>query len=453
MAFDWIKWISNPFILMFITVITGLCLGRLLKIGTSGALFTGLAIGWGVVKLANHKISIGGASVNFYENMLKIRVVDKKFFLLFLILFVCSVGLLAADKIAIILKTYGAKFLVLGAVIVFTGAATTYAFAYFSKDSNPYEITGVYTGALTSSPGLAAAIETAHEHAEGEVDGFKNTSDIKKAKILKEIDSTGKLTIKNTTALTPEQKETYISKSEAAVGVGHAIGYPVGVMIVIFAMNFIPKIFGLDLNEEQLVFKKEMEEAEKKSSAKKIKPVTFDLLAFIFTCAIGYTVGMVKIYLGPLGYFSLGSTGGVLVTSIIFGHFGKLCYMNFRMDKKILGIIRDMALTFFLGIVGLRYGFAAIDSILGTGLYLCIISLAVGVFSMLVGFILGKYVFKINWIMLSGAICGGMTSTPGLGVAVDAIGSDDPAAGYAATYPFALFGMVLFTIILHKLPM
>jgi len=46
-----------------------------------------------------------------------------------------------------------------------------------------------------------------------------------------------------------------------------------------------------------------------------------------------------------------------------------------------------------------------------------------------------------------------MTSTPGLGVAVDVIGTDDPAAGYAATYPFALFGMVLFTIILHKLPM
>ena len=55
--------------------------------------------------------------------------------------------------------------------------------------------------------------------------------------------------------------------------------------------------------------------------------------------------------------------------------------------------------------------------------------------------------------MLAGAICGGMTSTPGLGVAIDALDSDDPAAGYGAVYPFALLGMVLFTIILHKLPM
>ena len=55
--------------------------------------------------------------------------------------------------------------------------------------------------------------------------------------------------------------------------------------------------------------------------------------------------------------------------------------------------------------------------------------------------------------MLSGAICGGMTSTPGLGAATDAVGSDDPGAGYGATYPFALFGMVIFTIILNKLPL
>ena len=54
--------------------------------------------------------------------------------------------------------------------------------------------------------------------------------------------------------------------------------------------------------------------------------------------------------------------------------------------------------------------------------------------------------------MLSGSICGGMTSTPGLGVAIDAIGTDDPAAGYGATYPFALFAMVIFSIILFKLP-
>ena len=68
-------------------------------------------------------------------------------------------------------------------------------------------------------------------------------------------------------------------------------------------------------------------------------------------------------------------------------------------------------------------------------------------------FLLGRYVFKLNWVLLVGAICGGMTSTPGLGAAIDALDSDEPAAGYGATYPFALLGMIVFTILLHRLPL
>jgi uncharacterized transporter YbjL len=67
-------------------------------------------------------------------------------------------------------------------------------------------------------------------------------------------------------------------------------------------------------------------------------------------------------------------------------------------------------------------------------------------------YLVGRYIFKLNWIMLIGAICGGMTSTPGLGAAIEAVGSNEPAAGYVAIYPFALLGMVIFSIILHNLP-
>ena len=123
------------------------------------------------------------------------------------------------------------------------------------------------------------------------------------------------------------------------------------------------------------------------------------------------------------------------------------------MDGKVLGIIRQLALAFFLAIVGLRYGYRVFYALSGAGLYLAVVSLVVGIVAMLVGFFIGRYGFRINWIMLSGAICGGMTSTPGLGAAIEAVGSDEPAAGYGATYPFALLGMVIFTIILHRLPM
>lgn len=44
-----------------------------------------------------------------------------------------------------------------------------------------------------------------------------------------------------------------------------------------------------------------------------------------------------------------------------------------------------------------------------------------------------------------------MTSTPGLGVAIDATGTDAVAVGYGATYPVALVFMVIYTILLHMI--
>jgi putative transport protein len=123
------------------------------------------------------------------------------------------------------------------------------------------------------------------------------------------------------------------------------------------------------------------------------------------------------------------------------------------MNESTLSTIRELSLSFFLAIVGLNYGYGAITSLTGSGLTLALVSIAVGVISIMVGFLVGRYAFHLNWVMLAGALCGGMTSTPGLGAATDALDSEDPAAGYGATCPFALFGMIIFTIVLHKLPM
>ena len=196
-----------------------------------------------------------------------------------------------------------------------------------------------------------------------------------------------------------------------------------------------------------------MEQARSEIGGKQIEEVSFDLTAFILACFIGFTLGKIKINLGPLGFLSLGATGGVLIGSLVLGHIGKIGPLNFRMNNKILGTVRQISLAFFLAVVGLRYGFKVFESLAGTGAYLALVSLVVCIVSMLIGFFIGRHVFKINWTMLSGAICGGMTSTPGLGAAVDALGSDDPATGYGATYPFALLGMVVFTIMLHNMPM
>ena len=456
MQFNFAAWTMNPFVLMTITVFLGMLFGKIkfgkFTFGVSGCLFVGLIIGWRVYRLAS---TFPKTEPEYKEalQLIKSGVIDKGFFTLFLILFIAAVGLLAAKDIGVIIKKYGSKFIILGFLITFVGAMATYGMALILPGINSYEVTGVYTGALTSSPGLAAALESAREHSSQLVENYDSLSERKKQELLKAIDLFGKEKIEDAGYLTGELKRQFIKSAEAGIGIGHSVGYPFGVLIVILAVNFLPVIFKIDVKKEREIFSREINETRTSSPLnRKQDTVRFDLTAFIVACFLGYTFGRLKFNLGPLGYVGFGSTGGVLLSSLILGHIGKIGILNFRMDNKILGAIREISLAFFLAIIGLRYGFYAFTALSGTGIYLVITSLVVGLIAIIVGYLVGRYIFKLNWIMLVGALCGGMTSTPGLGAAIEAVGSDEPAAGYGAIYPFALLGMVIFSIILHNLP-
>ncbi len=459
MQFDLIGIITDPFVLMFIAVATGILFGKIkfgkFNFGTSGTLFTGLLIGWGVYTFGTSILEKSPEEPGFeaVSKMLEEGIIHSYFFNASLIFFVAAVGLLAAKDMGTVLRKYGKTFIIIGFLVTLVGAGATYAATAVIPKSDPYEIAGVYTGALTSSPGLGAAIETAEGHATEYANNYESLSPNDKALVIDIIDDPS-VTLKNTATLSQEQKDTYISNAVAGVGIGHAIGYPFGVIIVIFAVNFFDRIFKMDINKEKQRFAEEMAQAKALSGKKDDLPNTaFSIAAFSVTCFVGYLVGSIEIYLGPLGYFSLGATGGTLIMGLVLGYIGKIGGMSFRMDPKALAMVRELSLAFFLAIVGLKYGYRTFEALFGSGIYLALTSLFVGIIAMSVAFILGRYVFKLNWIMLCGAICGGMTSTPGLGAAIDALESDDPAAGYGATYPFALLGMIIFTIVLHKLPL
>ncbi|MBQ3437207.1 MAG: hypothetical protein IJG31_01640, partial [Fusobacterium sp.] len=181
--------------------------------------------------------------------------------------------------------------------------------------------------------------------------------------------------------------------------------------------------------------------------------VKMDYIGFSLAAFTGYFLGGIEINLGPLGYFSLGSIGGAMIASLVLGTIGKIGPINFRMDNVVLGRMRTYFLSIFLAAIGVNYGFRVVDAIMGDGLVIAFISILVAVISVMGGFLLGHYVFKINWVLLSGAITGGMTSAPGLGAAIDAVGSDEPAISYGATQPLATLCMVIFSIIIHKLPL
>lgn len=409
MSFDYVKFITDPFVLIFLSVISGLIIGMVeikkIRLGNSGGLFTGLFIGWFVYKKYVLPYSTLENTPSYVDRILVNGMIPKELFLFTLICFIASVGLLASRDIGKVIKKYGLKFVLLGLSITFTGALICFAISYFNHEANVYALSGTYVGALTSSPGLAAALES--------VSGLG--------------------------------KET-----EAMVGLGYAVGYIPGVIVVIFAMQIFPIIFKIDIENEKKLFNSEMREKDKDDVCS--DTIDFGVLPFLFVCIVGFFLGQIKIYMGEtIRYFSLGSTGGVLISGLVLGHVKNIGFMNFQMNPKVLGVIRELSLSIFLAIVGLRYGYSTVITIGGEGGQLLIAALTCSVLAILMGFLIGRYVFKINWIMLSGALCGGMTSTPGLGAAIDAADSDDVAAGYGASYPFALFGIIIFTILLDRL--
>jgi len=376
-----VKLLNNQLLVLSFAVASGLLLGKVrfrnLSLGTSGALFTGLVLG-----------------------LLKVKI-SYELFNWNLMLFVVAVGLLSAEDIVLVVKKYGMKFVVLGVIVTGVGALCTYAMAHLASGVEPLLVAGTYTGALTSSPGLGAALET-----------------------------TG---------------------GNPLVTVGYTLAYPFGVLAVVLFVQLAPAIFGIDVKRERQelasIYRDFYRSGEKDRSVQESIP--FSVLSFVVCIVLGILLGSVTVpVLGsPV---SLGSTGGGLIAALALGAFGRLGPLPMRMEKKTLTAIRELSLAYFLAVVGLMAGPQMTDALMEHGFLLVGIGAVSALAAEVAGYLLGRTVWKLNWILLAGAICGAMTSTPGLGAAIEATGGEECSAGYGATYPMAIVCMVVFTTLLAK---
>jgi len=456
MQFDVVGFIFNSLVLLFFTMTLGNLFGdikfRKFNFGITGTLFIGLFVGYFLTKYAV-TIPEGSKHISKAQNILKGNIIDNSIMNLSLLIFIVGTGLLAAKDMKYAITKFGKQFVIIAIFIPFVGAVFSYGFSQVLNNMSPYQITGTYTGALTSSAGLAAATESSEAESRQSATNFQDLNEKTKTKILAIINNAKerdaklkneaipeKMTLENTTTLSAEDTEIYVTEAKAGVGVGHSIGYPFGVLFLILGINFIPKIFRFDVEKE-----KEKYFAQKKIDLSNDKDAGKNTIKEV-------KMGSIKIAMGPLGTFSLGSIGGAIIVALILGSIGKIGPINFRMDSVVLGKMRTYFLSIFLAGTGLNYGFRVVEAVTGDGIMIAIVSALVAILSVLFGFLLGHYVFHINWTLLSGAITGGMTSAPGLGAAIDALDCDEPAISYGATQPLATLCMVIFSIIIHKLP-
>lgn len=377
-----------------------------------------LAIGYALGRITIKGVSLGSAGVFlvallygcfFYNNLEAqtngftgnaLKIVEN----LGLILFVTSVGFIAGPKFFSNMKKNFTSYVLLGLVIIVAGALVAVGCVYIGKLMGETDmerlsamIAGLFAGALTSTPAFSAA----------------------KASVS-----------------SPEM--------EQLVSVGYGIAYIFGVIGVVLFVQVLPKLLKVNMAEErEKLVAAAQATASQKHTGKLIELDDFGIAPFAIAALIGIFLGMVKIPLSGDGLngttFSLTTTGGCLLASLVFGHFGRIGKLNIMPSVTTLKVFRELGLVLFLAGAGVSGGARFVQEF---KIDYFVYGVIMTIVPMIIGFIFAKYVLKINILNILGSITGGMTSTPALGTLIHVAGTEDVAAAYAATYPIALVAVV-----------
>ena len=307
--------------------------------------------------------------------------------------FVGSVGFIAGPKFFRDFMTNAASYVLLGFVIILSGALTSVLAVKLGGISAELSV-GLLTGALTSTPGLAAAQEAA-----GELADLATT--------------------------------------------GYAIAYPFGVIGVVLFVQLVPRIMKVNMAEERAHFEAAHTAKVKRYNGWLFKFDAAGFFAFMLAIALGILLGNVRVPLPGGASFSLGTTGGPLIMGLLFGHFAHVGHLDLTVPVEELKTFRELGLMLFLIGAGVSGGAGFVDTLKREGVVLFLYGALMTAVPMFVGFFVAKKVLKLRLLNNLGSITGGMTSTPALGTLISVAETDDVASAYAATYPIALVSVVL----------
>ena len=375
----------DSFLAIFLILLLGYLLGSVkikgLSLGTSGILLVALVFGHFGVEIPSVVRNFG------------------------LAIFVGSVGMIAGPVFFRNFKKKVYAFLTLGVMIVVVGGLVTVGLGKLLNVSFDLSI-GIYTGALTSTPGLAAATEA--------------TASVLAAKGVE-------------------------AKSLASVGYG--IAYPFGVVGVVLFVQLYPKLVGCHVQEEVQKLRESLhgkdfgdaEDGVEDVGKKYLHLEPFGMLPMALTIVFGILLGQVKFPLPGGMSFSLGTAGGPLFIGLIVGHIGPI---SITAPTSTVKVMRELGLCLFLLGAGTDAGQGFVEVLMAQGIKLFVFGIIVTLVPMILACLVAR-LMRLDTLTTLGSVCGGMTSTPALGALISSCGTEDVAASYAATYPFALICVVL----------
>jgi putative transport protein len=148
---------------------------------------------------------------------------------------------------------------------------------------------------------------------------------------------------------------------------------------------------------------------------------------------LGGLVGALTVHVGGIP-LSLSTSGGALIAGLVFGWLRSVNRTFGRIPAPALWILNNVGLTTFIAVVGISAGPSFVAGLKEAGLSLFFAGIVVTSVPLIIGVLMGKYLFKFHPGITLGAAAGARTTTAALGMIEDVAKSKVPALGYTVTY-------------------
>jgi putative transport protein len=155
---------------------------------------------------------------------------------------------------------------------------------------------------------------------------------------------------------------------------------------------------------------------------------------------IGGLVGLLSVPVAGLP-ITLTASGGALIMGLVFGWLRSVFPAFGRIPEAAMWVFDTVGLSVFIGVVGLTAGPSFISGLQKSGISLVFVGLFAAILPHLVAILFGRYVLKMNPVILLGACSGAGTMTAALRALQDEADSKLPALGY--TVPYAVGNILL----------
>jgi putative transport protein len=178
------------------------------------------------------------------------------------------------------------------------------------------------------------------------------------------------------------------------------------------------------------------------------RPTDMTDMVFVgFGVLLGGLIGALSVKVGKVP-LSLSTSGGALIAGLIFGWLRSVHPTFGRIPGPALWVMNNVGLTTFIAVVGISSGPGFVAGLKQAGLLLFFAGIFISLMPLVVGLLVGKYLFKMHPAIILGACAGARTTTAALGAIQEAAKSKIPALGYTVTYAIGNTLLIIWGVVI-----